>query len=198
MAGFLMDGYRPSVAWFWEFVVLFRKLTILGVSLFIWEPFLQSFAAVFVLIAALAYREQGRKKGITHPQIVCGLSAHPAIVKACHYFGIELLKAPVEAGSNKLRASAVKPLLTRNTVAIYASAPSFSFGCVDAIEELGELARREAMTPMKINCQTEQGEVMPCCACIPACIPFLFRREYFYPSSSPTTAIFLSSLPPPP
>ena len=93
-----------------------------------------------VLIAALAYREQGRKKGITHPQIVCGLSAHPAIVKACHYFGIELLKAPVEAGSNKLRASAVKPLLTRNTVAIYASAPSFSFGCVDAIEELGELA----------------------------------------------------------
>ena len=54
MAGFLMDGYRPSVAWFWEFVVLFRKLTILGVSLFIWEPFLQSFAAVIVLIAALA------------------------------------------------------------------------------------------------------------------------------------------------
>ena len=33
-------------------------------------------------------------------------------------------------------------------------------------EELVELARREAMAPMKINCQTEQGEVMPCCACI--------------------------------
>ena len=29
-------------------------------------------------------------------------------------------------------------------------------------EELGELARREAMTPMKINCQTEQGEVTLC------------------------------------
>jgi Ca2+-binding EF-hand superfamily protein len=34
MAGFLMDGYRPSVAWFWEFVVLARKLIILCVSLF--------------------------------------------------------------------------------------------------------------------------------------------------------------------
>ena len=54
MAGFLMDGYRPNVAWFWEFVVLFRKLIILGVSLFIWEPFLQSFAAVVVIIAAIA------------------------------------------------------------------------------------------------------------------------------------------------
>ena len=48
MVGFLADGYRRDVAWFWEFVVLARKLVILGVSLFIWEPFLQSFAAIIV------------------------------------------------------------------------------------------------------------------------------------------------------
>ena len=54
IAGFLMDGYRVEVAWFWEFVVLLRKLVILGVSLFIWEPFFQSFAAVVVLIVALS------------------------------------------------------------------------------------------------------------------------------------------------
>ena len=29
-------------------------------------------------------------------------------------------------------------------------------------QELNELARREAMTPIKINCQTENGEVMLC------------------------------------
>ena len=29
-------------------------------------------------------------------------------------------------------------------------------------QELNELARREAMTPIKINCQTEKGEVMLC------------------------------------
>ena len=28
-------------------------------------------------------------------------------------------------------------------------------------EELNELARREAMTPMKINCQTNEAKVMP-------------------------------------
>ena len=29
-------------------------------------------------------------------------------------------------------------------------------------QELNELTRREAMTPMKINCQTDKGKVMPC------------------------------------
>jgi uncharacterized membrane protein YgcG len=54
MAGFIMDGYRREVAWFWEFIVLARKLIILSVSLFIWEPFIQSFVAVVVLIIALS------------------------------------------------------------------------------------------------------------------------------------------------
>ena len=54
MAGFIMDGYRVDVAWFWEFVVLARKLIILCVSLFIWEPFMQSFAAVVVLVISLS------------------------------------------------------------------------------------------------------------------------------------------------
>ena len=54
MAGFLMDGYKEEVAWFWEFIVLARKLIILSVSLFIWEPFIQSFVAVIVLIVSLS------------------------------------------------------------------------------------------------------------------------------------------------
>jgi len=35
-----------------------------------------------VLLAALAYREHGRTRGIGRPQIVCCISAHPAIFKA--------------------------------------------------------------------------------------------------------------------
>ena len=54
MAGFLMDGYRPSVAWFWEFIVLGRKLAVLSVSLFVAEPFMQSFVAIIILIASLS------------------------------------------------------------------------------------------------------------------------------------------------
>ena len=52
----------------------------------------------------------------------------------------------------QLRAAAVKPLLTPRTVAIYASAPSFSFGCVDAIEELGALAQSHGCGLHVDNC----------------------------------------------
>ena len=93
-----------------------------------------------VLLAALAYRETGRARGITEPQIICAISAHPAITKACHYFGIELIKVPLEPSSMSLRAAAVRPYLSSQTVAIYASAPSFAHGVIDAIEELGALA----------------------------------------------------------
>ena len=53
IAGFLTDGYKMNVAWIWEFIVLGRKLVILAISLFIWDSFIQSFAAVIVLILAI-------------------------------------------------------------------------------------------------------------------------------------------------
>ena len=37
-----------------------------------------------ILLAVLAYREQARARGITEPEIICGISAHPAVYKACH------------------------------------------------------------------------------------------------------------------
>ncbi len=49
-----------------------------------------------ILLAVLAYREQGRKeRGIEEPEIICALSAHPALFKACAYFGVRLVKARV-------------------------------------------------------------------------------------------------------
>jgi sphinganine-1-phosphate aldolase len=105
-----------------------------------------------VLIAALAYRESARKRGITNPQIICALSAHPAIVKACHYFGMELIKVPLDPKTKALRAAAVRPYLTSNTVAIYASAPSFAHGVIDEIVELGELAMTRGIGLHVDNC----------------------------------------------
>ena len=58
IAGFLTDGYREQVAWVWEFIVLARKLIILGISLFIWDSFIQSFAAVCMLIVSIMIQLQ--------------------------------------------------------------------------------------------------------------------------------------------
>jgi len=54
IGGFLTDGYRSKVSWFWEFIVLMRKLVILSISLYVSEPFLQSFSAVVALVLALS------------------------------------------------------------------------------------------------------------------------------------------------
>ena len=51
--GFFTDGYRDEVSWFWEFIVLIRKIAILSVSLFIPDAFLQSFTAIVVLIVSI-------------------------------------------------------------------------------------------------------------------------------------------------
>ena len=45
-----------------------------------------------IMIAVLAYREWGISKGIAAPEIVAAISAHPALFKACHYFGVKLIK----------------------------------------------------------------------------------------------------------
>ena len=104
-----------------------------------------------ILLAALSYRETGRARGITRPRIIAGISAPPAIFKACHYFGIELVKVPVDA-SLRLTAAAVAPAIDANTVAIYASAPSFSHGVVDEIEQLSELALSKGIGLHVDNC----------------------------------------------
>jgi len=50
--GFLFEGYRPKM-FFWEFVVVVRKVVILGVALFWEDAFLQSITALFVLVVSI-------------------------------------------------------------------------------------------------------------------------------------------------
>ena len=50
--GFLFEGYRPAM-FFWEFVVLLRKVVILAVALFWQDPFLQCIAGLFVLMISI-------------------------------------------------------------------------------------------------------------------------------------------------
>ena len=49
--GFLFEGYRAKM-FFWEFVVLLRKVLFLAVALFWADAFLQSIVALFVIIAS--------------------------------------------------------------------------------------------------------------------------------------------------
>ncbi len=88
----------------------------------------------------LVYRERGRaEKGITEPEIIIPNSAHVAIDKACHYFGIKLLRAPLR-DDFLVDVDWVRDHITPNTVALVGSAGSYPYGLIDPIDELGALA----------------------------------------------------------
>uniref|UniRef100_A0A7S4PDF5 sphinganine-1-phosphate aldolase n=1 Tax=Paramoeba aestuarina TaxID=180227 RepID=A0A7S4PDF5_9EUKA len=104
-----------------------------------------------ILISILSYREEGRKKGIFEPEIICSRAAHGALDKACFYFGIKLVK--LEANKNfQLDVNEVRNAITPNTVCVYASAPSFPHGIVDPIEELAKVTKAKGVGLHVDNC----------------------------------------------
>lgn len=106
-----------------------------------------------ILIAVLAYREKARSMGIAEPEIVCAITAHPALYKACKYFNVKLVKVGVDASTGyQLSPKAAEAHITRSTVAIYASAPTFTHGVMDPVEDLAKLAQRRNVGLHVDNC----------------------------------------------
>lgn len=98
-----------------------------------------------ILMAMKTYRDWARdRKGITRPEIVAPTTAHPAFDKAAQYFGLKMKRVPVGADF-RADVAAAKKAITRNTIAIVGSAPTFPHGMIDPIAELSELARRRGI-----------------------------------------------------
>lgn len=87
----------------------------------------------------LVYRQWGLDRGITQPNVVMPVSAHPGLLKGCHYFGIEVRRAAL-TDRYVADVASVRSLIDDNTVAIAASAGTYPHGVVDPIEELSDLA----------------------------------------------------------
>ena len=91
--------------------------------------------------AVVAYREEGREgRGIERPNLVKPETGHPAFDKACHLFGVELRRVPVDAETTLVRPDDVAEAIDEDTVAIVGSAGNYGYGTIDPIAELGLLA----------------------------------------------------------
>lgn len=94
-----------------------------------------------ILHALLAYRDHAREqRGITQPNVVKPETGHPAFDKACHLFGIEMRRAPVNPETATADVAGVAELVDDNTIAIIGSACNYGYGTVDPIAELGQVA----------------------------------------------------------
>ena len=96
--------------------------------------------------AMLAYREHAnQERGVTRPNVIKPETAHPAFDKACHLFGIELRRAPVDPESTLVDVDWVDDNIDDQTVAIIGSACNYGYGTVDPIDQLSDVALRHGV-----------------------------------------------------
>ena len=100
--------------------------------------------------AILAYREAGRARGITNPNIVKAETAHPAFGKAAQLFGLEQRNVAIDPVSTKADMAAVRAQIDENTVAIIGSACNYGYGTIDPIGEMSDLALEKGV-PLHVD-----------------------------------------------
>ena len=94
-----------------------------------------------ILMGVKSTRDRARvlHPEISAPDMVVPVSAHPAFWKAAHYFGLNVIRAPLR-DDLQLDLEGYRRAITPNTVLLVASAPGLTLGMVDPISELGALA----------------------------------------------------------
>jgi len=99
-----------------------------------------------LLLAVLAMREWARvhRPWVVRPEVLVPASAHPALYKAGHYFGVRVRRVPLDRDF-RVDRKALRRRLGWQTIGIVASAPCYPYGVVDPIPEIGEMARRHGI-----------------------------------------------------
>ena len=101
---------------------------------------LTSGGTLSIFHAMLAYREEGRRRGIERPNVVKPETAHPAFDKGCYIVGIDVRRAPIDPSTAQVDVDAMAGLIDENTVAIVGSACNYGYGTIDPIDRLSALA----------------------------------------------------------
>ena len=121
-----------------------------------------------ILMACYAYKNLGKEKGITSPEIILPVTAHAAFDKASDYFGIKLHKVPINFDTYTLDIGFLINCINNNTIALVGSAPSYSHGIVDPLEKMSNIAE-DYNIPLHVD------------ACLGGfLLPFMERRNFKY------------------
>jgi sphinganine-1-phosphate aldolase len=92
-----------------------------------------------ILMSMLVNRERATLRSIKRPQIMIPASAHPAYAKAAHYFGMGVVRIPLDE-HYRADVKAAKSLIGPNTAVVVASAFNYPYGVMDPVEDLAKLA----------------------------------------------------------
>jgi glutamate/tyrosine decarboxylase-like PLP-dependent enzyme len=95
-----------------------------------------------IMLAVKTARDKARAEHpeITQPEMVLPKTAHAAFHKAAHYLSVKPVLVDIDPSTFKVRAEEMRAALTPNTILLVASAPSYSQGVIDPIQEIGKIA----------------------------------------------------------
>lgn len=71
-----------------------------------------------IIMACKAYRDLGKERGVTNPEIVLPRSAHAAFDKAGSYLGMRLKHIELDSDTMCVNIKAMKKAISRNTVMV--------------------------------------------------------------------------------
>ena len=95
-----------------------------------------------IILAVKAARDYYREEwpGVTAPEIILPTTAHAAFYKAAHYLNLKVLQVPVNPQTYQVDPETVWQTITDDTIMLVGSAPTYSQGVIDPIEDLGKIA----------------------------------------------------------
>jgi glutamate/tyrosine decarboxylase-like PLP-dependent enzyme len=111
-----------------------------------------------VLLAVKTARDFAKR---ARPKMLLPETAHACFHKAAHYFGVEVVPVKVDPTTFRADVADARAKMDDDVILVVGSAPSYTHGVIDPIEELAALAR-------------EHGRLMHVDACVGGCVlPFL-------------------------
>lgn len=81
-----------------------------------------------------------QKPSLKDPEVILPWSVHPAFHKAAQFLGLKVISLPLQTENFRANPDALPALINENTILIVASAPSYSHGVIDPIEEMAKIA----------------------------------------------------------
>lgn len=100
-----------------------------------------------IMLAVKTARDKARVEHpeIAQPEMVLPKTAHAAFHKAAHYLSVKPVVVDIDPQTFKVRTADMRAAITPNTILLVASAPSYSQGVIDPIEEIGALAQEKRL-----------------------------------------------------
>ncbi|MCG8562730.1 MAG: aspartate aminotransferase family protein [Hyphomicrobiales bacterium] len=100
--------------------------------------------SIFLAVKTARDHALAQRPDIAQPKIIVPYSAHPAFSKAAKYLRMTIERVPLTAGL-RVDPAAVAAAIDNETIMLVGSAPEFTYGMIDPIDELAELASRHGL-----------------------------------------------------